>query len=354
MSPPETKSPPVGYVHPGDGIQHVNYLGSDDHVHELWWNGAWHDTDLCTMTDAPTGAFDVPSGYVHLDGTQHVNYLGTDEHVHELWWNGAWHHNDLSVAAGAPAGVQATRVGRGYAHPGDRTQHVPYLGSDNHVHELWWDDGWHHNDLTAAAGALANVSGRVYGYVHPGDGTQHVNYRDASRHVHELWWDGDWHHNDLTAAAHAPANASGTAYGYVHPGEGTQHVNYFGTDDHVHELRWSGNWQHNDLTAAAHALNGNSFTDGPSGYAHPGDGTQHVLYIGSDFHVHELWWDGNWHHNDLSVAAGAHSLAFRTVFGYVHPGDGTQHVNYLDSSLHVQELWWNGPWHFNDLTLAAS
>ncbi len=29
----------------------------------------------------------------------------------------------------------------------------------------------------------------------------------------------------------------------------------------------------------------------------------HVVFCGADNHVHELWWDGNSHHNDLTVAA---------------------------------------------------
>ncbi|MFG2288344.1 hypothetical protein ACGFOU_20055 [Streptomyces sp. NPDC048595] len=36
----------VGYVHPGDGIQHVDYIAGDSHVHELWWKSAWHHNDL--------------------------------------------------------------------------------------------------------------------------------------------------------------------------------------------------------------------------------------------------------------------------------------------------------------------
>ncbi len=64
-----------------------------------------------------------------------------------------WHHNDLTVAAGAPLpsvdeGISA------YAFEDQNTQHLIYFGQDVHIRELWWDNnGWHHNDLTIAAGA---------------------------------------------------------------------------------------------------------------------------------------------------------------------------------------------------------
>ena len=35
-------------------------------------------------------------------GTQHVDYRGSDGHIHELWWDGnGWHTNDLTGATGA-------------------------------------------------------------------------------------------------------------------------------------------------------------------------------------------------------------------------------------------------------------
>jgi hypothetical protein len=47
--------------------------------------------------------------------------------------------------------------------------------------------GWHHNDLTAAAGA-PNAVGKPAGYTRDVDRTQHVVYRGADGHIHELWF----------------------------------------------------------------------------------------------------------------------------------------------------------------------
>jgi hypothetical protein len=334
-----------------DLTQHVNYLGDDNQVHELWWDAAgWHRNNLTLATGAPNAAKGSDLDGYPMGGTQHVKYRGDDNHVHELWWNASgWHHNDLTVAAGAPNAAVASALD-GYVL--GNTQHVDYRGDDNHVHELWWDpSGWHHHDLTGAASAPnAAQTGGIDGYVL--GNTQHVNYLGNDNHVHELWWDPTgWHHNDLTVAAGAPNAAGGSDLdGYAFGG--TQHVNYRGDDNHIHELWWdAAGWHHNDLTVAGRGPNA-AQTGGIDGYVI--GGTQHVNYIGDDNHVHELWWDPTgWHHNDLTVAAGAPNAAEGTdLDGYVL--GNTQHVNYRADDDRIHELWWDPTgWHHNNITVAA-
>ena len=120
-----------------------------------------------------------------------------------------WHHNDLTAAAGAPLpAVDQSMIA--YAFEDQGTQHVIYVSQDLHVEELWWNNsGWHHNDLTAAASApLPAVDQGITAYAFEDQGTQHVIYVRQDLHVEELWWDNDgWHRNDLTAAAGAPLPA---------------------------------------------------------------------------------------------------------------------------------------------------
>jgi hypothetical protein len=62
------------------------YRGTDNHIHELYWNGTWNTNDLTADTNAVAAAGD-PNGYMfNAQGTQHVVYRGTDNHIHELWW----------------------------------------------------------------------------------------------------------------------------------------------------------------------------------------------------------------------------------------------------------------------------
>jgi hypothetical protein len=65
-------------------------------THEAWLRqpttviksvAGWHHADLTASAGAPTSA-GPPVGYVFdAQGTQHVDYRGSDSHIHELWWH---------------------------------------------------------------------------------------------------------------------------------------------------------------------------------------------------------------------------------------------------------------------------
>ena len=71
----------------------------------------------------------------------------------------------------------------------------------------------------------------------------------------------------------------------------------------------------------------------PAGYVLDADGTQHVVYRGTDNHIYELWWcpascwSPGWHWGNLTGTTGA-PLAAGDPAGYVLDADGTQHVVY--------------------------
>jgi hypothetical protein len=106
--------------------------------------------------------------------------------------------------------------------PSQGTQHVNYIGTDNHIHELWWDrDGWHHNDLTTASGA-PDANGPPAGFMFAG--IQQVVYRGVDKHIHELSWDSSGcHDTDLTIASGAPATSYADPTGYPFEAYGSQH-----------------------------------------------------------------------------------------------------------------------------------
>jgi len=340
---PAAVGEPAGYMFDAQGTQHVVYRGSDNHMHELWWNNSgWHHNDLTNAAGGAPPVAGKPSGYMFAaQGTQHVVYRGTDNRIHELWWNSSgWHHNDLTNAAGAPA---AAGDPAGYMFAAQGTQHVVYRGSDNHIHELWWNgSGWHHNDLTNAAGGAPAAAGDPAGYMFDAQGTQHVVYRGTDNHIHELWWNSaGWHHNDLTNAAGGAPAAAGDPAGYMFAAQGTQHVVYRGSGNHVHELWWnSAGWHHNDLTNAAGGAP--AAAGDPAGYMFAAQGTQHVVYRGTDSRIHELWWSSSgWHHNDLTAAAGGAPAAASDPAGYMFNAQNTQHVVYRGTDNHIHELWWD-------------
>jgi hypothetical protein len=332
---PDAAAQPTGYVFDAFGTQHVTYCGSDGRIHELLWDPTgWHHHDLTPSLQGVNTAI----GYVFLC-TEHVIYFAGSG-IYELWRdNHGWHHKDIFSAAGA-TGVTGTGRPIGYGFTAQRTQHVNFPDLYGNVQELWWDSsGWHHNDLTAAASA-PKTGANPTGYVFDAQGTQHVTYVGQDLHVYELWWDATgWHYNDLTAATGSPlAQINRNAAGYVFPSQATQHVNYIGTDNHIHELWWDRTgWHHNDLTSAS---GGPDASDEPAGFMFAG--TQQVVFRGVDNHIHELSWGSSsgWHDTDLTVATGAPPTSYGRPTGYAFNAYGSQHVIYGADNSHVMELYW--------------
>jgi hypothetical protein len=292
---------PGGYMFAAQGTQHVVFVGEENesggHIHELWWNNnGWHHHDLSDATAAPLSINVPPGGYVFdSQGTQHVDYVGNDSHIHELWWDeDGWHHHDLTKASGAPAA--ASQSPAGYASFGGNTQHVNYLGTDGFIHELKWKSGnWKHTNLSGLTGAPASlIAPSAYAFA-IGD-THHVNYIGIDGHIHELWFDGSWHWDDLSIATGA-APGSGVLCAYPFPVTCTRHLAFTNAEGRIHHLWWdAGVWHHEDLSNTGAPLS--DFAP-LSGYAFNSRRTQHVIYAEiEDLHVYELWWQAR----DIPIA----------------------------------------------------
>jgi hypothetical protein len=251
--------------------------------------------------------------YLWNRGSLRLLYKSVDNHIRELWSEReGWHVDDLTAAASAPsAAANSPVVGYDFGNA-----HVIYRGVDHHILELWRDSvGWHLNDLMWAASApVAAENSPLAAYV--SGKTQRVLYLSSDNHVRELWWEPrGWHVDDLTAAASAPsAAANSPVVGYDF---GNAHVIYRGVDHHILELwRDSVGWHLNDLMWAASAPD--AAPDSPL-VGHVMDKTQRVMYRGKDSHIKELWWNPEgWHLNDLmSWAAAPNAGPNSPIGGYV-------------------------------------
>jgi hypothetical protein len=332
--------------------------------------------DLTTEIGVPLASYG-PSGYVfkYQQGTRHVIYQGRssdgsgDGKIHELYWNNAgWHHHDLTAATDAPLATNSWGPSS-YAFELQRTQHVVYQGrlrdgsADGHIHELYWNNaGWHHHDLTAATDAPLAISNPVGYEFSIGDiGHQCVAYWGQNdHHIHELRWDGGdgkWHHLDLNERTEVGILAITRPSAYVFRTLVQRHVLHVGTDSHIHWLYWepsAGDWHYaGDLTAATGAPLPN---EEPTGFAFDAEGTQFVHYRGTDGHIHQLSWDSNagWHHFDLTAHVGGPLSACRPT-GYLFPHENTLHVVYTgQEDGHIYEFLRDSRWHPpNDLTIAT-
>jgi hypothetical protein len=375
---PETGSSLTGYWGT-DNSQHVNFTGVDGHVHELYIKpGAnWVDNDLTQLSLAEPPALQSGlSGYWQSHGSSvHVFYNGSgdDNHVYQLRiFPGApgWVWEDLTSLADGIV-PEVTRALNGYSGS-DNSQHVNYIGSGNHIHELYRASGaspteWTDNDLTALAGAVQPHANTALASYWGSDSSQHVFFIGTDDHVHELYIKpgaSGWVDNDLsalTAGAQSTPNVN-TALAAFWDDAAGQHVIYIGNDGHIHEIYTypGAGWTDHDLTYVLHAAGPNLGT--ALDYYQGSDNSRHINFFGVDGHVHEFYATptgagSGWVDNDLTKMANAVEpiVGDRALHGY-WGSDSSQHVNFIGTDGDLHELYiapgTNG-WVDNNLTQLA-
>jgi hypothetical protein len=376
----------LGFQTTFNAQQHIVYVGTDLHVHELLFPGSsntWQHNDLTTLTGSPPVAAgaSITNYQTTFDSQQHVDFVSGDGHLREMWFDTSWHPHDLTADArntdpSTPL-VPLTSALTGYETSFNNQQHVDFISSDGHVRELWFDisiaNRWNHHDLTADARRAsptmpaALVASALDGYQTAFNSQQHVNFISGNSHVNELWHDISqpmtWHWNDLTTASGgAPTALPASALdGYVTTFNNQQHVNYIGPGNQVFELFFANNaWHFNNLSALANITGVAASTRALDGYQTPFNNQQHVNFISSaDNNVRELFFDGSqWRARDLTTvplpaapaAAGASKLTGYPSQRVVAPPPGSpsgtpstvvdkqQHVEFVDGAGDIHEL----------------
>jgi hypothetical protein len=239
----------------------VDYLGSDLHIHQLFYTGtSWNPVDLTATAGAPAATSNSPlaTDYNSLAKTMEVDYLGSDLHIHQLFYTGtSWNPVDLTASAGAPAAAANSPLVTDYNSLA-KTMEVDYLGSDLHIHQLFYTGtSWNPVDLTASAGAPAAAANSPLATDYNSLAkTMEVDYLGSDLHIHQLYYTGtSWNAVDLTASAGAPAALSGSPLtADLNQLANTMEVDYLGSDLHIHQLFYTGtSWNPVDLTASAGA-----------------------------------------------------------------------------------------------------
>jgi hypothetical protein len=369
---PEAGSSLVTYQ-PGIDSPAVLFIGVDGHLHELGGSpGNWTDSDLTTSAGAQppapqsglTGFWTKPAEDA---ATVFFFYFGagTDHLMSQSFGPGApwWSTADLTAVLDGALPV----VGRALcSHMGtDHSRHVFFVGSGQHVQELYSSGGeFTENDLTALAGAVPAQQDTALVSYWGIDSSQHVNYIGTDGHVHELYIrpGSGWVDNDLTELAAAGAPMANTALAGAWETDNSVHMHYFGDDGHLHELfivPGGTGWIDHDLTKVAHAVepNAGAALDAYSGT----DGSRHVNFFGADGHIHELYnhpgaAGAGWVDNDLTKVANAVApiVGDRALLGY-WGADSGQHVYFVgvDGDLHQLYIQPGTGWVDNDLTQLA-
>lgn len=217
--------------------------------------------------------------------TPRIFYLGGDRHVHQYYLDGVWKADDPTMDAGAtladPSSALATLL-----DPANNGPEVFYVGTDQHVHILRYDNGsWLTADVSGDGGGPPAAPGTALTALFDSiNQTPDVFYLGTDQHVHILYFDGQWHPGDVTMDAGAPPAAQGTglsSFFTANPMNGSAPVNvfYLTTDGHAHDLVFAdaNGWASYDVTfngqappAVGNALNSPIYPDA------------NVLYFGAD------------------------------------------------------------------------
>lgn len=295
------------------------YAGYGDNLYEATWledENRWIERDIwaelpgakCEHTVAKTS----PIRSVAVNGNPRVYFLGPDQHVHELAWvTDSWYHRDLTQDASAPVSAPGALAVTTITNDDPR---VYYLTPDGHIHELAWRSltrVWYHRDITANVGgspALGGLLSATTANLEP-----RVYYLAADRHIHEIaWFSNRWHWRDLTQAVETDANVAlppvveDSPLDVMTVGErGDPRVYYLGAGSkglHVQELAWLGDrWSYLDVTEAVDEAPAAANDD--LAVVHI-DSKPYVYYVDADEHVHQLAWDNEWLHMDVTAAIG--------------------------------------------------
>jgi hypothetical protein len=193
------------------------------------------------------------SVYDPIYGTQRTDYIGNDQHVHELvLTNKNWDTADLNALTGAPDVAVGSALADLY-DPIYNALRMTYMATDQHVHELILvRAGWITADLNAiTAGAPdAEMESGLSDVYDPIYDALRTDYVATDQHVDELiLTGGHWITADLNALTGAPDVAFGSTVTTLYdPIYGAVRIDYIATDQHVHELILSGgNWVTADL-----------------------------------------------------------------------------------------------------------
>jgi Fungal fucose-specific lectin len=335
------------------------YIGTDERLYQYVWrqyyDSAWLPIDLISEWQSVAGVSlpfpRPPSGLRggrtlsmnslepppynpdELQGKIYLFYIDVNNHIQALQYpliddtlvppGGTLveaMNPDLTLRTGAPIARSDSGLAS-YGWAGQTSQHVVYIGMDGNVWELYQIEGeW---DNTVRGGPLwqsNNLSERT-GYV------------DA-----------------LTPKRNSPLAAT------MFEREGTEHVVYIAQDNTIRELYfYNGGWGGNNLSQATGAVP--PAVNSPlSVYATNYDDVLHVVYLGDDGLVHELYWtQGGWHpDHPISQVADAKPASDTDIIGYTFESNQSQHVVFIDVNNDIQELYNNGSgWGATNLILSS-
>jgi RHS repeat-associated protein len=271
----------------------VIFEGTNQHIYGLYYNGAnWTSSDYTAM--ASTTVVAAPgtplTAFLNAPSDSYF-YLGTNNHIYELLWNGSSMSNlDLTGLSGGPPAISGSKLSS-YNNAGNPV--VIYQGANQHIYGIYFNgSNWTDSDYTAMASTtIAGASGTAL--------TSFLNapsesnfYLGADNHVYELLWNGSSTSNlDLTALSGGPPAISGSKLSSYN-NAGKPVAIYQGANQHIYGIYFNGsNWTDSDYTAMASTtivgMSGTaltSFLNAPN---------ELFFYQAANNHVYDAYWNGS-------------------------------------------------------------
>ena len=181
-----------------------------------------------------------------------------------------------------------------------------------------------------------------------------VVYRGQDDHIYQLSRSNDaWTLGDLTEQASSKVLAAGDPIGYCwdnDPNSASQHVIYLGQDGQIHELWFSintGTWA--DTTVTANSPADQLPVGQPAAVVWSNDlkgPTQHIFFRAQNSHIYEYFSFGGgnaWLSNDLTLATNDHATPASDPSAFVwDPGSqngSALHVGYRDNTNSIHDLY---------------
>ena len=308
-----------------DGYQHVFYHDSNDHVHELWFDGArkvWHQGDLMlphvASADKSVDTDLAPTSFWYAsDNSQHVEFCVKSSSqqdgratlaLAELRESGGtWDITQLSSPVAPTSSPRGLRRGNDYC--------VVYTGTDRHLHAKEYSlskKTWTDKDLTPNYRPLTPDEappGVPCGYA-LNVTTLEVFYRDARGSIKciDSSFSGNWAAEiDLTAQTSAPP-AFSDPHAFFRDSDQSGYVVYVAKTDHtIHVLRRvQGEWKQ---LAPATEVKCPMAVGNPFGLVWTYDNSLHIVHRGAGAtgpHIFDLYNSGGkWGIKDVSTAVMA-------------------------------------------------
>jgi hypothetical protein len=336
------------------------YKGVDFNVYQLSWPGTWNTANITQLSGGPI--FDALSPIAsQVDATynrEEVFYLDPSQNVWEAYFDGtAWSSHNLTSLVGAPAARPGSPI-VSVVNPYAGSIQLNYLDSSGHIQQMWsWDRKmWFGNDLTSQTGAPnAAANSPLFTLNDTAQDSIEVYYLDTNNYVRGLSFSssGGWVYLNPSPSGVWPAASGSALVGVVNPYAGSVQVNYVDSAGHVDQLyswnrtTWYGGQV---LPGAPNAAPGSGLATEVNTLA----SSVEVYYLDSTQTVSELWYRGGWNFSNPTVGTGAPNAAPGSpVVSLVNTRANTVQVHYIAPDKHVHELWWNGSWHADDVTLAA-